>query len=46
VALWFKSIGNEAGFYWYVTACAAISLAVYVFVPDTRRTSKLATHDG
>lgn len=46
VALWFKSIGHEAGFYWYVTACAAISLAVYVVVPDTRRTSKLAAHDA
>jgi MHS family alpha-ketoglutarate permease-like MFS transporter len=46
VALWFKSIGREAGFYWYVTVCAAISLAVYVVVPDTRRTSKLAAHDA
>ena len=41
VALWFKSIGYEAGFYWYVTACAATSLLVYVVVPDTRLTSKL-----
>jgi len=41
VALWCKSIGYEAGFYWYVTACAAVSLMVYVVVPDTRGTSKL-----
>jgi MHS family alpha-ketoglutarate permease-like MFS transporter len=41
VALGFKSIGNETGFYWYVTACAAVSLIVYVVVPDTRRTSQL-----
>ena len=41
VALWFKSSGYEAGFYWYVTACAALSLIVYVVVPDTRRTSRL-----
>jgi MHS family alpha-ketoglutarate permease-like MFS transporter len=41
VALWFKSGGYEAGFYWYVTACAAASLIVYVVVPDTRRTSQL-----
>jgi MHS family alpha-ketoglutarate permease-like MFS transporter len=28
VALWFKSIGTEATFYWYVTALCAISLIV------------------
>ncbi|MBS0568643.1 MAG: MFS transporter [Proteobacteria bacterium] len=39
VALWFKQIGHERGFYWYVTACIACSLLVYVFVPDTRKTS-------
>ncbi len=25
VALWFKNIGLESGFYWYVTACIAMS---------------------
>lgn len=39
VALWFKSIGYESGFYWYVTACIGCSLAVYVWMPDTRATS-------
>jgi MFS transporter, MHS family, alpha-ketoglutarate permease len=39
VALWFKSIGHEAGFYWYVTACIAVSLVVYTLMPDTRQTS-------
>ena len=39
VALWFKQIGVESGFYWYVTACIACSLLVYVFLPDTKRTS-------
>ncbi|CAN0620585.1 alpha-ketoglutarate:H(+) symporter (fragment) [Burkholderia multivorans] len=28
VALWFKSVGSEATFYWYVTALCAISLIV------------------
>ena len=28
VALWFKSIGSESTFYWYVTALCAISLIV------------------
>jgi len=41
VALWFKSIGREAWFYWYVTACIALSLLVYVATPDTRRTSRI-----
>jgi MHS family alpha-ketoglutarate permease-like MFS transporter len=39
VALWFKNAGMEQGFYWYVTACIAVSLVVYVTMPDTRRTS-------
>jgi MHS family alpha-ketoglutarate permease-like MFS transporter len=41
VALWFKQAGNEGGFYWYVTACIACSLMVYLFMPDTRRTSRI-----
>ncbi len=41
VALWFKRIGLESGFYWYVTACIAVSLLVYVWMPDTRRHSKI-----
>jgi MHS family alpha-ketoglutarate permease-like MFS transporter len=39
VALWFKSIGHEAWFYWYVTACIGCSLAVYLIMPDTRKHS-------
>jgi MHS family alpha-ketoglutarate permease-like MFS transporter len=39
IALWFKSIGQESGFYWYVTACIACSLVVYLFMPDTKRHS-------
>ncbi|AKC86951.1 MFS transporter [Pseudoxanthomonas suwonensis] len=41
VALWFKRIGVESGFYWYVTACIACSLVVYVWMPDTRRHSRI-----
>ena len=36
LALWAKSIGHEPWFYWYVTACIAGSLAVYVTMPETR----------
>ncbi len=41
VALWFKNIGLEQGFYWYVTACILCSLLVYVFMPDTQKQSRL-----
>ncbi len=36
LALWFKSIGRETWFYYYLTTCIAISLIVYVFMRDTR----------
>ncbi|MCL1634215.1 MFS transporter [Luteimonas sp. SX5] len=41
VALWFKDIGHESGFYWYVTACIGCSLLVYVFMRDTRTYSRI-----
>jgi len=41
IALWFKSIGMESGFYWYVTACIACSLLVYVLMPDTKTHSRM-----
>jgi MFS transporter, MHS family, alpha-ketoglutarate permease len=36
VALRFKASGHEQYFYWYVTVCAAISLIVYLRMPETR----------
>ncbi|MEU6008414.1 MFS transporter [Streptomyces sp. NPDC047453] len=36
VALWFKSAGAESGFFWYVAACAAVSLVVYIAMRETR----------
>jgi MHS family alpha-ketoglutarate permease-like MFS transporter len=39
VGLWFKQIGHETWFFWYVTACIAGSLVVYTLMPDTRKTS-------
>jgi MFS transporter, MHS family, alpha-ketoglutarate permease len=41
LALWAKSIGHERWFYWYVTACIAASLAVYVTMPETKETSRI-----
>jgi MHS family alpha-ketoglutarate permease-like MFS transporter len=42
VALWFKARGIERGFYAYVTAAVAVSLVVYVSMPDTKRHSQIA----
>ena len=42
LALWFKKIGHEDYFYWYVTACIACSLLVYVGMRDTRTHSHIA----
>ncbi|HEX8553946.1 MAG TPA: alpha-ketoglutarate permease, partial [Sphingomonas sp.] len=41
VALSFKSAGWERGFYWYVTVTIAVSLVVYLRMPDTRTTSEI-----
>ena len=42
LALWFKNMGHERWFYWYVTACILASLIVYVTMPETRRTAHMA----
>jgi MHS family alpha-ketoglutarate permease-like MFS transporter len=39
VALWFKGHGMERGFYVYVTAMIAVSLIVYLRMPDTKKNS-------
>ncbi len=36
VALWLKNAGHESAFYYYVSACAAISLIVYLTMSETR----------
>ena len=36
VALRFKASGHEQYFYWYVSAWAAVSLIVYIRMPETR----------
>lgn len=40
-ALWFKSIGHESYFYWYVTFCVLISLILYTTMKDTKHHSKI-----
>ena len=41
VALWFKSIGFESGFYFYASAAAGISFLVALTMRDTRVHSHL-----
>ncbi|WP_306350448.1 MFS transporter [Flavobacterium sp. '19STA2R22 D10 B1'] len=45
IALWFKDIGHETYFYWYVTGCIFISLLVYAFMRDTKETSTFGTEE-
>jgi MHS family alpha-ketoglutarate permease-like MFS transporter len=45
VALWFKSIGHETWFYYYLTAVIATSLLVYVTMRDTKRHSAMGRHE-
>ncbi len=41
IALWFKSVGQEAGFYWYASAVIFCSLLVAVQTRDTRKHSAI-----
>lgn len=39
VALWFKGIGHESWFYWYVSGCVLCSLLVFALMRETSQTS-------
>ena len=41
IALWAKNAGHEAWYFWYVTVCVAMSLAVYVTMPETKNVSRI-----
>jgi MHS family alpha-ketoglutarate permease-like MFS transporter len=41
IGLWFKSIGHENWFYWFITFCVFCSLLVYVFMRETKHESRL-----
>jgi MHS family alpha-ketoglutarate permease-like MFS transporter len=45
IALWFKSIGHETWFYFYLTAVIASSLLVYASMRDTKHDSAMGRHD-
>ena len=41
IALWLKQAGRETDFFWYVSACIAVSLVVYATMRDTRDDSAI-----
>lgn len=41
IAFWLKGEEHESYFYWYITGCIAVSLLVYLFMKDTRYSSRL-----
>jgi len=43
IALSFKNAGHESWFYYYLTGCIAVSLFVYVFMRDTKKSSRIET---
>jgi MHS family alpha-ketoglutarate permease-like MFS transporter len=46
VALWFKSIGHESAFFWYVTAFSVVALVAAITMPETRRHGHLTEDEG
>ena len=45
IALWFKSIGREVWFSYYLTAVIAIALGVSLTMRDTKRDFAMARHE-
>jgi MHS family alpha-ketoglutarate permease-like MFS transporter len=45
IALWFKSIGHESWFAYYLTGVIALSLIVYVTMRDTKKYSAMHRHE-
>jgi len=45
IALWFKSIGHEPWFSYYLTAVIATSLIVYASMRDTKHQSAMGRHE-
>jgi MHS family alpha-ketoglutarate permease-like MFS transporter len=44
IALWFKSIGHEAWFSYYLTSVIALGLVVSLLMRDTKRHSAITRH--
>ena len=41
IGLWFKTIGHESWFYWFITGCVFCSLLVYIFMRETKNESRI-----
>ncbi len=41
VALWFKKIGSESYFFYYIAGCIFISLIVYLFMDETKQKNEM-----
>ncbi|MDX3380649.1 MFS transporter [Streptomyces niveiscabiei] len=46
IALWFKDIGHESWYFFYVTACVLVSLLVYIRMRETSESSPLDERKG
>ncbi|MFL6564472.1 MAG: MFS family transporter [Burkholderiales bacterium] len=46
VALWFKSVGHETAFFWYVVGMAGVALVATLLMPDTRQRGYLTADEG
>ncbi len=46
IALAAKQTGHEAWFFWYVSACAFVSLLVYAFTADSRKRSAFTAEEN
>ena len=45
IALSFKTLSHESGFFWYVSGCIGISLITFLYVPETRWSSRMTAAD-
>jgi MHS family alpha-ketoglutarate permease-like MFS transporter len=45
IALSFKTLGHESGFFWYISGCIGISLITFLYVPETRWSSQMIMVD-
>jgi MFS transporter, MHS family, alpha-ketoglutarate permease len=45
VALWFKQLGHETWFYWYLAGMILVSLLVYLTMRDTKTESAMHRHE-
>ena len=46
VALYFKSIGIESSFFWYVTIMCGIALIAAIVMPDTRKVRHMTEEEA